>query len=108
MAEFGISGVEYTPNQYGNLSRADINANQYMSRFDIRMFLEEGKQAKLYIMYDSSGEWVHQGTINGKKMQSFVLPVIPKRCDHLRFRLKGEGIMRIYSIARRIEVGSDA
>ena len=79
-----------------------------MSRFDIRMYLEEDHQAKLEIMYNSDGTWTDQGTIHGKSMRSFVLPVIPRRCDHLRFRISGQGDMRIYSIARIVEVGSDA
>ena len=106
-AEFGLSGVEYRAGRNG-YARADIAGNQYMSRFDIRMYLEEGKQATLEIMYNSDGNWTYQGTINGKSMRSFVLPVIPRRCDHLRFRLSGQGDMRIYSIARNLEVGSDA
>ena len=105
-AEFGISGVEYGSTQYGR-ARTDYGAKHYMSRFDIRMYLEEGSTAKLEIMYNSSGEWENRGEIRGNRMKSFVLPVTPKRCDHLRFRLSGTGDMRIYSIKRIVEVGSD-
>ena len=106
LAEFGIHGVEYTNSAYGK-TRNDIRENHYTSRFDIRMYLEQGKKAKLEIMYDESGIWTKQGTIYGSSMKSFVLPVIPRRCDHMRFRISGEGMMRIYSIARYVEVGSD-
>ena len=106
LAEFGISGVEYTASRYGR-TRGDIRENHYMSRFDIRMYLEDEHSAKLEIQYDESGIWTDQGTIHGNKMKSFVLPVIPRRCDHLRFRIRGTGSMRIYSIARYVEVGSD-
>ena len=107
MAEFGISGVEYTPTRYGK-SRSDIAGNHYMSRFDIRMSLQQGAKAKLEIRYDEDPHWISQGEIRGKDMRSFILPVIPRRCDHLRFRLSGNGSARIYSIARYVEVGSDA
>ena len=107
-AEFGISGIEYTPNKYGNMTRGDINGSQYLSRFDIRMYMEEDSKAELEIMYDSSGEWVKQGEIRGNRMKMFVVPVVPKRCDHLRFRITGKGEFRIYSICRYMEVGSDA
>ena len=40
-------------------------------------------------------------------MKTFVLPVVPRRCDHLRFRMKGTGEMKIYSISRIMEVGGD-
>lgn len=108
MAVFGISGVEYAPTQYGRTARNDLNGAMYISRFDIRMFLEEGQYAKLEIMYDDNGIWTEQGEIRGKGMKSFLLPVIPKRCDHLRVRMKGRGAMKIFSIARYLEVGSDA
>ena len=107
-AEFGISGVEISSNGYGNVGRSDVNGSHYLSRFDIRMYLEENGRAELEIMYDSSGEWTKQGEIRGNRMKTFVLPVTPKRCDHLRFRIRGRGEFRIYSISRIMEVGSDA
>ena len=103
----GISGIEYRPNDYGRMGRGDMAGSHYVSRFDIRMYMEEGSQAELEIMYDSDGVWTKQGEIRGNRMRSFVLPVIPKRCDHLRFRIRGTGVFRIYSIARYMEVGSD-
>ena len=106
-AEFGLSGIEYRSMDSGRMGRADMPASQYISRFDIRMYMEEGSRAELEIMYDSNGEWVKQGEIKGNRMRSFLLPVIPKRCDHLRFRIKGTGVFRIYTISRYMEVGGD-
>jgi hypothetical protein len=94
-AEFGIFGTDY-------------RAKKYLSRFDIRMYLEEGTCATLEIMYDSSGEWEKMGVIKGSRLSSFTMPIIPRRCDHLRVRLSGDGDMRIYSISRILEVGTDA
>ena len=107
-AEFGLSGIDYQPNAYGNMARSDINGSHYLSRFDIRMYMEPDSRAELEIMYDSDGVWTKQGEIRGTRMKTFVLPVIPKRCDHLRFRIRGKGAFRLYSIARYLEVGSDA
>lgn len=106
MAEFGISGIRYAPGQMGYV-REDSAGSRYLSRFNIRMYLEEGGKAELEIMYDSDGEWRKQGEIRGTRMGNVMIPVIPRRCDHLRFRLKGTGECRIYSIARVLEVGSD-
>lgn len=107
LAEFGLSGVEYKPNQYGRTGRGDIAGSHYLGRFDIRMSLEEEHEAKLEIQYDNEEYWTEQGSIHGTKMKNFLLPVIPRRCDHLRFRMRGDGEMKIYSIARYMEVGSD-
>ena len=103
MADFGLEGVKY--GQYGN--REDTGGSRYLSRFNIRMYLEEGSHAELEIMYDSDGIWHSQGVIHGSRMRDMMIPVIPRRCDHLRFRLKGKGECRIYSISRILEVGSD-
>lgn len=95
MAESGLIGYE-------------LIDHKYISRFNFRMKLGEEAWCKLEIEYDSSGEWEDQGTINGAGTNSFVLPVIPRRCDHFRLRLSGEGEIWIYSMAKYLERGSDA
>ena len=66
MAVFGISGVDYQPGN-GGYGRADLMGNHYLSRFDIRMYIEPEHEAKLEIMYDSDGEWTEQGTPAARK-----------------------------------------
>jgi hypothetical protein len=81
---------------------------KYLSRYTIRMKL--GKQARcaLYIEYDSSGIWEPKGSMEGKDVvKTYTMPVIPRRCDHMRLRLEGEGEMQLYSIARILEIGGD-
>lgn len=85
----------------------DIKNEKYLSRFNIRMYIEPGSRVQMQIMYDQDGEWLDEGEIVGRGTKAFVLPVIPRRCDHLRFRMRGNGDFRIYSIARQMEVGSD-
>lgn len=106
-AVFGIQGIQYAMNDYGKYAREDQPASRYLSRFDIRMYLEENTKVYMDIQYDDSGEWESQGEIKGTRLKQFVLPVIPKRCDHLRFRLRGQGNMRVYAISRVLEVGAD-
>lgn len=95
MAESGLIGYELVD-------------HKYISRFNFRMKLGNGARCKLEIEYDSSGEWEDQGTISGAGIDSFVLPVIPRRCDHFRLRLSGEGEIWIYSMSKYLERGSDA
>jgi hypothetical protein len=106
-AIFGIQGAEYGRGTYGSRIRTDTPGSKYMSRFDIRMYLEEESTAKLWIQYNDDGVWREKGEIRGSRMKSFVLPVVPIRCDHLRFKMTGTGAFRIYSICRILEVGSD-
>ena len=104
-AEFDLYGVNYVSG--GNYdSPARVRNEKYISMFKIRMSMAEGAEMTLYIRYDN-GKWEKMGTRKGTGLGTFVLPVVPKRCDHIRFLLMGEGDMTIYSISRIMEVGGD-
>lgn len=81
---------------------------KYLSRFNLRLRMEEGSHCELYVQYDSDGEWTKQGDMIGTSTRSFTVPVIPRRCDHMQIRIRGKGDVKIYSIAKILEVGSDA
>ena len=106
-AIFGIQGAEYGRGNYGSRVRNDTPGSRYISRFDIRMYLGAEAEAHLWIQYNDDGVWRDKGKIKGTRMKSFVLPVVPIRCDHMRFKMTGKGYFRIYSICRIQEVGSD-
>lgn len=91
----GIIGYEY-PDQ------------KYLSRFNLRMKMNEGDVCEILVRYDSEGEWISEGAIRGGNVQSFTIPVIPRRCDHMQLMLRGVGDVKIYSIAKILEMGSDA
>ena len=90
----GIMGYEYPD-------------HKYLSRFDLR--LQMRGEANLYLQYDSSGQWHYAGRLLWKKgtTRSFAMPVIPRRCDHVQLKLSGKGEIRLFSIARILELGSD-
>jgi hypothetical protein len=52
-------------------------------------------------------KWVDKGTKAMSGLGSFVVPVTPKRCDHLRFRISGNQPVKIYSITKYVQQGSD-
>lgn len=86
----------------------DSPDKKYISRMDVRMLLEVGSRVTFYAEYDSSGEWEHLFTMDGIKLQTFSVPVRPKRCDHMRIRIEGYGNAKIFSICKTIEQGSDS
>lgn len=81
---------------------------KYVSRYNFRIKLDAGAKVKLFIQYDSSGIWENRGTIYGGKLGTVTIPVVPRRCDHLQFKLVGSGEFRLFSIAKVVEEGSDA
>jgi hypothetical protein len=85
----------------------DSPDKKYISRIDVRIRLDLGTRVTIYAEYDSSGEWVHLLTMDGVSLRSFAVPVRPKRCDHLRLKMVGDGDVKIYSIYKTVEQGSD-
>lgn len=80
---------------------------KHVSRFNIRAQLAAKASMTLYIQYDSDGVWHHMGTMKTPILRTFLLPVAPRRCDHLQVMLKGYGDAKIYSISREYQEGGD-
>jgi hypothetical protein len=85
----------------------DSPDKKYISRLVVRILLDMGTSVSFSAEYDSSGDWEHLFTMSGTTLRSFSVPIKPKRCDHLRLRIVGEGNAKIYSICKTIEQGSD-
>ena len=94
MAETGYIGTD-SPDQ------------KYISKLNVRMYVELNAIVYVYIQYDSTGDWELVYRMAGMKLQSFTIQITPRRCDHLKIRLEGEGVAKIYSISKTIEQGSD-
>ena len=81
--------------------------NKYISRINVRISLEFGTNVDFYMQYDSDGKWEHKFNMSGKGTRTFTIPVIPKRCDHFKYKLVGKGGCKIHSITKTTEQGSD-
>lgn len=81
--------------------------NKYVSRINMRITLEVGANVDFYLQYDSSGVWEHKFNMSGKGTKTFTVPIIPKRCDHFKYKITGKGECKIHSIAKTLEEGSD-
>ena len=94
MAETGIFGT-------------DSPGKKYISKLNIRMSLELNTNVYFYIQYDSNDDWEFLFRMEGTTLRSFTVPIRPRRCDHLKIRIEGEGEAKIYSISKTGEIGSD-
>lgn len=94
LAETGVLSTD-TPNK------------KYIYRLNVRMSLDLNTVVRMYIQYDSQGDWEQVVSVKATNLRTFTLPIKPKRCDHLRLRIVGEGEAKIYSITQHIEQGSD-
>lgn len=86
----------------------DYPEQKYLSRWLIRAAAECGQVVRVYFQYDSSGVWEPAGEIVGQGMtRTFLVPVIPHRCDHMQMRMEGDGMFKLFSLSRVLEKGGD-
>ena len=82
--------------------------HKYLSRFLLSMKLGVKAECRVYLQYDSDGLWRHKGTIRGaNKVKTYLLPVIPRRCEHVKVRFEGHGEMQLYGMARELAIGRE-
>ena len=94
MAESGILYYQYPD-------------KKYVSRFNLRVRMEEGAWMDVFIQYDSSGLWERKGRVKLSGTGTVTVPICPRRCDHMQIRLEGKGQFQLFSLAKVLEIGSD-
>ena len=80
---------------------------KYLSRFTLSLQLEPGARVRIYLRYDSSGDWIESGTVQLSGAGTVTVPIRPRRCDHLQMRLVGQGEAKIFALTKVLELGSD-
>ena len=80
---------------------------KYVSRVVMRMSLDVGTRASLFVQYNNDGQWLPLSNMTSTSLQSFPVQIRPRRCDHFKIRIEGVGGAKIYSIAKTVEQGSD-
>ena len=81
--------------------------NKYVANINLRITLEFGTNVDFYLQYDSGDAWEHKFNMSGTGTRTFSVPIIPKRCDHFKYKLTGKGGCKIHSITKTMEQGSD-
>ena len=81
--------------------------NKYVGRINLRITLEFGTNVDFFIQYDSNGIWEHKFNMSGQGTRTYSIPIIPKRCDHFKYKISGKGGCKIHSVTKTIEGGSD-
>lgn len=93
--------------EFSDFTEDDPN-KKGLSKIQIRLELDNGAEVKVFVMYDSDGEWVQAGHAIGESIKrSYYLPVIPRRSDHYRLKLTGTGGCRVHSLVRETYSGSE-
>ena len=79
--------------------------SKYLSRLTVRLRMAPGAQLRIGLRYDSEDAVQTVASLTGRTVQSFSLPLRPRRCDHLRMVLQGSGDVQVLSITKTMESG---
>lgn len=94
LAEFG-DFVEGNPNK------------KSVSKLQVRIELMENASVTIEMQFDRDGSWREVKTLTAAKKKSFYLPIIPRRTDNFKIRLRGTGDWKLYSMVRESYSGSE-
>lgn len=81
--------------------------NKYIGRFMIRLEVDAAMAITVSFKYDGSSTWHDHPIIINAVKRTVKIPIIPRRCDHMRMRISGVGGCRIFSISKTVEGGGD-
>lgn len=86
---------------------ADSPDHKYLSRITVRLSMAVGTSVRFFAEYDSCGSRELLASVMGNRLNSVSVSLRPRRCDHLRLRIEGEGEAKLFSITMTTEQGSD-
>ena len=85
----------------------DSPDNKYASKIQLRVVIDADSLLEIYVQYDRSNRWECKYRMRPTGKRTFVVPIIPRRCDTMRIKIVGEGRYWIYSLTKKIEQGSE-
>lgn len=89
----------------GKLGLTAHNKKQ-LARLSFRMWLAPGARVRLFVEYDSGGSWEQVYVSGMTNLNSFSVPIRPRRCDHFRIKIEGTGEAKIFSVQKVYEIRS--
>lgn len=92
--------------EFGDMTEGSPN-RKGVSKIQLRLTIAPGAHVTVKIRYDSQLDWLTVKTLTGIGKDSYYLPVIPRRCDHLRLRIEGVGKWKLHSLVRESYAGSE-
>lgn len=102
----GALGLRKTASgNYGSYQTA-MPEEKYIAKLQLRLSMEPGSEFRVHISYDGEEQWHRVAQLRGGNLRSFTLPIRPRRCDWLRLKLSGKGMVRVYSLVKTMESGS--
>ena len=84
----------------------ELPERKYVACLDVGLSMEADARVRILVAYDLDGQWEPVWTLESRHLRNLSVPIRPRRCDHFRLRLEGEGVVKLYGITRILEKGS--
>ena len=90
----------------GDLNMADL-FKRHLQKVELRMRIGLESSCEVKVQYDG-GEWETLKEITwNDDMKALSIAMVPRRCDHMRLALTGQGDMELMEIRYRVWSGSE-
>lgn len=92
--------------QTGDLDMGNLYRKR-LQKIHLRLTLDADADCQVQVQYDG-GAWQKLTRVkSGKDLKSFALPIVPRRCDRMKIRLQGNGMMRLYNLNTITQGGTE-
>lgn len=81
----------------GYLNMMDLYRKR-MQKIMIRLEVDMGGACEVDVQYDDGAWQMVQRIEAGQSKRSLALPMVPRRCDRMKIRIHGYGMMRLYNL----------
>lgn len=90
----------------GDLRESSLD-QKYISRAKFNLEMDAGSVADIYFSYDEDPLWHRAGTIYSVSKQTYVIPLVAKRCGRFRWKIEGRGQAKILAMGITVEGGTE-
>ena len=80
---------------------------KHIRLIQVRYALEEGATLSVSVSTDGGPFRPYRTRTGERKLKAESVNIIPKRCDHMRIRLSGEGNVKLYNLNYTVDAGSE-
>ncbi len=104
-SQTGLSGTESTVRWLWESGMVGLKTPQkkYITCVEVRILVEEGSSAELWIRYDSAPAWKLVWRVDAGRCRTLRSRIPPHRCDHLHIRMTGHGPMTLLGLFLSME-----
>jgi hypothetical protein len=81
--------------------------SMHLRRLEVRLSMERGAKVDIDLQFDSQGEWKRVLSYRTEIKKTIILPMVMRKCDHVRIKYSGTGRAVIYALTKIYSAGEE-